>query len=43
MKRGGTEHRRGVVLKLKGEHDDFLEEGPETEGRPTCAAWFYLN
>lgn len=43
MKRGGTERRRGIALKLKEEHDELLDEGPETEGRPTCAAWFYSN
>lgn len=43
MKTGGTECRRGVSLKLKEEHDDLLNEGPETEERPTCAAWFYPN
>lgn len=35
MKRGGTERRSGIALKLKEEHDDLLDEGPETEGKPT--------
>lgn len=43
IKRGGTECRRGIVLKLNEEHDDLLDEGPETEERPTCAAWLYSN
>lgn len=39
MKREGTERRRGT----EEEHDDLLDEGPEIEGRPTCAAWLYSN